>query len=202
MRLLAAVSLLALTTVATADRLITIPTGKKLLSDSFRFEIMTDRSRDITMGWFGTGLGQSFDFEVTGESFNDNVMVGSLDLSYNYTVPVMDFLPGISLGVQDLAGVSDRGRAAYLAITHRYGNTGELNQDIPTELTFGFWTRHEGLVFAGVSLPFSHVFSLLAEHDSENLTAGVQLSPRDGIDFRALFRQNQVMVSLRVQARF
>jgi hypothetical protein len=191
-----------LTGAASADRLILIPTGKKLLSDTFQIEILTDRSRDATMGWFGLGLGQSFDFEVTGESFNDNRMVTSLDFSYNYTVPVVDFAPGLSLGVQDALGVTERGRNVYAAVTFRFGNYGELNQDIPTELTFGFWSRPEGLFFAGVRLPFSRYVSVLAEHDSENLTAGFQISPQDGIAFKALFRQDQVMVSFRVQSRF
>ncbi len=202
MRFLAAASALLLSTAAFADRLILIPTGKKLLSTAFQFEILTDRSRDITMGWFGMGLGQSFDFEFTAESFNDNRMTGSLDFSYNYTVPVVDFLPGMSIGVQDALNVTERGRNMYVAITHRYGNYGELNQDIPTEVTYGFWTREGGLFFAGVTLPFSKAFQLLAEHDSDNLTAGIQLSPHEGVNFRALFRQNQVMVSFRVQARF
>jgi hypothetical protein len=201
-RLLTTAAALLIATSALADRLILIPTGKKLLTESFQLEILTDRSRDITMGWFGTGLGQSFDFEVTGESFDDNRLVASVDFSYNYTVPVVDFIPGVSFGVQDAMNVTDRGRNVYLAVTHRFGNVGELNQDIPTELTYGFWTREGGLVFAGVSLPFSHTLQLLAEHDSDNLTAGVQIKPHEGVSFRALFRQNQVMVSLRVQSRF
>ena len=201
-RLLTTAAALLVATTAFADRLILIPTGKKLLSETFQLEVLTDRSRDITMGWFGTGLGQSFDFEVTGESFNDNRMVNSVDFSYNYTVPVIDFIPGISFGVQDAMNVTDRGRNVYLAVTHRYGNSGELNQDIPTELTFGFWSREGGLAFGGVMLPFSQTLQMLAEHDSDNFTAGVQIKPHEGVSFRALFRQNQVMVSLRVQSRF
>ncbi len=202
MRFLAAASALLLSTAAFADRLILIPTGKKLLIEAFQLEILTDKSRDITMGWFGFGIGQSFDFEVTAESFNDNRMVNSLDFSYNYTVPVVDFIPGMSFGVQDAMNVTERGRNVYVAVTHRYGNTGELNQDLPTELTYGFWTRAGGLFFAGVTLPFSRTLQLVAEHDSDELTAGVQLSPHEGVHFRALFRQSQVMVSFRVQARF
>jgi hypothetical protein len=201
-RFLAAATALLLSASAIADRLILIPTGKKLLNDTFRIEVLTDRSRDATMGWLGLGVGESFDFEVTAESFNDNRMVNSLDFSYNYTVPVVDFLPGLSVGVQDAMNVTERGRNVYVAVTHRYGNYGELNQDLPTELTYGLWTRSGGLFFAGVTLPFSRTLQLVAEHDSDVFTAGVQLSPHEGVQFRALFRQSQVLVSFRVQARF
>jgi hypothetical protein len=201
-RTLAAATVLLLSCAASADRLVLIPTGKKLLSETFQLEILTDHSRDITMGWVGLGLGQSFDVEVTGESFDDNRMVNSVDFSYNYTVPIVDFAPGISFGVQDAMNVTERGRNLYMAVTYRFGNYGELNQDIPTELTFGFWSRAQGVLFAGVRLPFSETFSVLAEHDSENLTAGIELSPHEGVAFKALFRQDQVMLSFRVQSRF
>jgi hypothetical protein len=201
-RNVAAATALLFACAAPADRLVLIPTGKKLLSETFQIELLTDRSRDVTMGWLGFGLGQSWDLELTGESFDDNTLQASLDFSYNYTVPIVDFAPGISFGVQDAMGVTQRGRNLYMAVTYRFGNYGELNQDIPTELTFGFWSRSEGLLFAGVSLPFSKSLSMIAEHDSENLTAGFQVSPHDGVAFKALFRQSQVMVSFRVQSRF
>ena len=90
----------------------------------------------------------------------------------------------------------------YVAVTYRFGNNGKLNQDVPTEFTFGLWTRKKGAVFGGVTLPFSKVLSLVAEHDSVNLTGGVEICPFNGGAFRFLFRQNQVIVGLRVQSRF
>lgn len=201
-RTIAAATAVLLASSAFADRLFLIPTGKKILTDTFRLEIVTEPTRDGTMGWFGTGLGHSFDFEVTGESFDDNRMVNSVDFSYNFTVPVMDFVPGISFGVQDLLDATDRRRNLYVAITHRFGNTGAQNQDIPTEFTFGFWTRSEGAVFAGISLPFSKWLTFVAEHDSVNLTGGFELSPVSGSSFRFMFREDQVLVGLSVQSRF
>lgn len=202
MRFLAAAIALCFASAALADRLILIPLGKKLLSNTFRYEVLTEPSRDNTQGWIGGGFGHSFDFEITGESFNDNRMTNSLDLAYNYTVPIVDFAPGVSFGFQDALGVTERGRNMYVAITYRFGNSGELNQDIPTEFTFGFWSRREGAVFAGARLPFSHTLSLIAEHDSENITGGFEISPHETASFRFLFRQSQVIVGLRVQARF
>ena len=198
---LAALALL-LATAASADRLIRIPTGKKLLSDTYRLDFLTEPSRDRTLGWLGAGLGHSFDLELTGESFDSNRIVSSLDFSYNYLVPITDFIPGLSFGVQDALGVTERGRSLYLAVTYRLGNYGEHNQDVPTELTIGFWDRREGVAFGGVNLPFSEHLKLLAEHDASHLTAGFELSPLDGGSFRFLFRKNQVLIGLRISKRF
>ena len=185
-----------------ADRLILIPTGKRLLKDQYRIDLLTEPSRDNTYGWFGTGLGHSFDVELTGESLDTDGIVSSLDFSYNYISPVTDFAPGISVGVQDMADHTDRGRNVYLAVTFRSGNYGEHNQDVPTEVTFGFWSRHEGLMFGGVVLPFSKHLKLLAEHDSHQFTAGFQVSPTDNVDFRFMFRESQVLLGMRIQKRF
>ncbi|MCH8977845.1 MAG: hypothetical protein IH945_01205 [Armatimonadetes bacterium] len=193
---------LLLATAASADRLIRIPTGKKLLSDSYRLEFLAEPSRDRTLGWLGAGLGHSFDLELTGESFDSNRLVSSLDFSYNYLVPITDFMPGLSFGVQDALGVTEGGRGLYAAVTFRMGNYGEHNQDVPTELTVGFWSRREGVAFGGVVLPFSEHLKLLAEHDARHLTAGFELSPINGGSFRFLFRKNQVLIGLRVSQRF
>ena len=193
---------LVLAAAASADRLIRIPTGKKLLSSTFRIEIMTEPSRDRTLGWVGAGIGQSFDLELTGESFDSNRVDSSFDFSYNYLVPITDFMPGLSFGVQDGLGVTERGRSLYMAITFRLGNYGEHNQDVPTELTIGFWDRKEGVAFGGVSLPFSEHLKLLVEHDARHLTAGFELSPLDGGSFRFLFRKSQVLIGLRISQRF
>lgn len=201
-RTLAVLSALLFASLSFADRLLIIPVGKKLLSEAFRIEVLTEPSRDNTMGWVGIGLGQSYDIEITGESFNDDRMRNSIDFSYNYTVPIVDFVPGISVGMQDVLGVTQRGRAAYLAVTYRFGNTAPQNQDIPTEFTFGFWSRKEGAVFAGVTIPLTGVVSLVAEHDSHDLTAGFDLSPMSGSSFRFMFRERQVMIGLRVSSRF
>ncbi len=202
MRTLAVLTALLFATSAFADRLVHIPLGKKILSEAFRLEIVTEPTRDNTQGWIGIGIGQSWDIEFTGESLNDDRMTNSLDFSYNYTVPIIDFVPGISLGVQDALGVTQRGRALYMAVTYRFGNTAPQNQDIPTEFTFGFWTRPEGALFAGVTIPFTEVVSVFAEHDSSHLTAGFDLSPVRGSSFRFMFREHQVLVGLRVSSRF
>lgn len=201
-RLTALFVIALMTSVAFADRLIMIPTGKKILSGGLRYEILTLSGKDSTLGWVGAGIGQSYDFEITGESYDSNRVTTSLDMSYNYTVPVTDFAPGVSFGVQDVRNVTRRGRNAYLAVTYRFGNYGEHNQDVPTELTFGFWTRHKGLMFVGASLPLSEPLSLVMEHDSEQLSAGFDLSPFRGGSFRAMFRAHETVIGLRFFAAF
>ena len=51
MRTLAAALAILLSSSAFAERLILIPTGKKLLTDTFSLEFLTEPSRDNTMGW-------------------------------------------------------------------------------------------------------------------------------------------------------
>lgn len=185
-----------------ADRLLLIPTGKRLRLNEYRYELLTEPSRDRTFGWFGTGLGHSFDFEITGESLDSGGITSSFDFSYNYITPISDYAPGISFGVQDFVGHTERGRAIYLAVTLRTGNYGEHNQDVPTEITFGFWNRSEGLMFGGAVLPFSEHLKIFFEHDSHQLTAGFQLSPTKGADFRVMFRESEVLLGMRIQKRF
>ncbi len=201
-RNIASVAVFALCTLSFADRLILIPTGKKILSGGMRYEVLTIVGKDTTLGWIGTGLGQSYDFEITGESYDSNRVVNGVDFSYNYTVPVIDFAPGISFGVQDAANVTRRGRNTYIAVTYRFGNFGEHNQDVPTELTFGFWTRENGLMFFGASLPLSEPLTLLVEHDSDIMTAGIEVSPFKGGAFRMLFHERETLVGLRFFAAF
>ena len=187
---------------AAADRLILIPTGRKLLSSTVRLDFLAVPSRDRTQGWIGTGLGEMFELEVSGERLDSNRVLTSLNFAYNYMVPLTDLAPGISFGVQDALNVTEDGRGIYVAVTFRYGNYGEHNQDVPTELTIGLWNKAKGVAFGGARLPFSKHLMLVAEHDTMRLTAGFEISPVEGSSFRFLFRQDQVILGLQIQARF
>lgn len=202
MRFISCAVALIVTSATFADRLILIPTGKKILTGGLRYDVLTISGKDTTLGWLGTGIGQTYDIEITGEAFDSNKMVNGIDFSYNYTVPIMDLSPGISVGFQDATNVTQRGRNAYLAVTYRFGNSGEHNQDVPTELTFGFWSKEKSLIFAGANLPLSEPLSLIAEHDSENLTAGIELTPFRGGSFRVLFREHETLLGLKFFAQF
>lgn len=185
-----------------ADRIFLVPTGKRLTRNLVRAEFMSELSRDRSMAWLGTGIGESFELELTGEKLTSDNYEMSFDASYNFLVPVTDFMPGVSFGVQDVLNETERGRGLYAAVTYRIGNYDEHNQDVPTEVTFGFWDRNEGLLFAGAKLPFSEHFKLLVEHDSLQFTAGIELSPYRASSFKVMFRESEVLVGFSFQSKF
>ncbi len=200
MRKLALTSaILLIATTCLADRLVLTPRGKKILNQQVRIEYLNEASREQGYIWLGYGVNDLVELELVSDYFADFELSPSLNASYNIVPPVTDIAPGISVGMLDTLNRTELGRAAYFAITFRLGNWDELNQDVPTEFTLGFWDRDAGVVFGSVSLPISTQLSLIAEHDSTNLTAGFQVSPDPDLDLRVLFRKSQVMLGLRFQ---
>jgi hypothetical protein len=198
--LLAAVAL-AVPFVASADRVVLVPTGKKLLRGQIRLEAL-DRPGDRGRVWLGTGLLQSFELEGVLSEERPGTWAGTFDFAYNHAPPFTDISPGISVGVMDALNRTEEGRALYLAVTYRYGNVGDLNQDVPTELTVGLWTRPQGLAFFGVSLPFSQQLRFLAEHDSDRLAGGIELRPADGVGAKVVFEREGTAFGLILSLRF
>ena len=188
---------------ASADRLIMIPTGRKMLSKVAKFDFLVVPSRGRMQVWVGKGLSEIFELEFSVESFDSSRTVTSVNFAYNYVPPLLpDEAPGISFGVQDALNVTEDGRGIYIAATFLYGNYGVHNQDVPTELTIGLWNKAEGIAFGGALLPFSKHLLLVAEHDTKRITAGFEIRPVNYVRFRFLFRQDQVMLGLQVHARF
>lgn len=194
----AAIALVVLAAAtAPAERHILAPMGAKLRSGAVRMEAWTQASAKPRF-WLDAGLGLKFDASLS-QTPGRGV---SLDASYNWLAPITDITPGLSVGFQDAFNLTPEGRAVYLAATYRIGNTGRFNQDVPTEVHLGFWTRESGLMFFGVSLPFAREFRLLAEHDSTAITAGFELRPRPEATLRVLWRDGAPGVSLRLSHRF
>ena len=202
MRLLLGTGFLLLSGLSFADREITVPKGKKIRDGVFRAEVLGVPGDRTTRAWFGAGFLQAYDFELTAVRTKREDWKSSFDFSYNFAPPITDISPGISFGVQDAVNVTDEGRALYLATTFRYGNTGDLNQDIPTELTLGLWSRKTGLFFMGVSLPFSEKVLLVAEHDSQRIAGGFELRPFHGMVVKTVFESDGTSFGLALHRRF
>lgn len=196
MRVFALVALGATACLAQADRLVTVPTGTKVYSGYFKLEGVDWGGDKTQQAWLAYGVNRSL--EVAATWFRPDGEKGkvSFDASYNVVAPITDTSPGISLGFLDGANVTPEGRTLYLAATYRIGNDGELNQDVPTELHFGFWSRKEGLLFAGASLPFSPQVRLVAEYDSLRITAGVELRPLQPMSVKLLARDGRPSLGL------
>lgn len=195
-------SLLLVPAIVFADREITIPKGRRLTAGEWRAEILGVPGERTLNAWLGTGLLDSLDVELSLTRTASQDTVGSFDFSYNFAPPLIDVSPGLSFGVQDALNRTEDGRALYVATTYRYGNDGELNQDIPTEVSFGFWTRTSGLFFIGARLPFSEHVILVAEHNSRRLAGGVELRPLRGVVFKTVFESGATALGLSLNHKF
>lgn len=187
---------------AMADRDLYVPKGKKIRDGVFRSELFAMPGSRQSRAWLGTGFLQAYDLELCLDRKRGAEWRGTFDASYNFAPPIIDVSPGISIGVQDALNVTDEGRAAYLAMTYRYGNEGDLNQDVPTELTFGFWSRKTGLFFLGLSLPFSNKVFLLGEHNSERLAGGLELRPFTGLALKTIFETGGTSFGVSLSRKF
>lgn len=202
-RIASLATVLVLACCAKADRLILIPTGNKLPFGKVRAEaIWSTRDRDHVQGFLGAGIGHSFDAELLYENISPNAQVGSFNFAYNYVVPVSDLTPGLSVGVRDALNKTRDGRSFYIASTFRIAPDGLYNENSPPELTIGFGTESLRGLFVGASLPFTDHFRLLAEHDSFRITAGFEIEPLPGLALRALYRQDETLLSVGYAVRF
>ncbi|MBS1713523.1 MAG: hypothetical protein JST30_04225 [Armatimonadetes bacterium] len=202
MRLVVCLVVVGAAVAVRADRDITVPLGRKLLDGTVRLEYTGVPGERDARAWLGTGFLKAYELEFSLERTKTQDWSASFDLSYNYTPPIVDVAPGLSVGVQDVLNRSENGRAAYLAMTYRYGNEGALNQDVPTELTFGLWSRSSGLAFVNVSLPFSDRVFLLGEHDSRRAAAGIRIRPLPGLDLKTVFEADGTHFGLSLRQKF
>ncbi len=185
-----------------ADRIVLAPTATKLPEGAVRADWLSCPGHGRDQCWVGYGLGDAFELEITGERFGSEGFVPSFNFAYNYITPITDMTPGISVGIQDALNRGEDGRSGYLALTFRFGNEGDLNQDVPTEVTLGAATHNGGTPFGGVKLPFAEQLWLVAEHDGIRLTSGVEVRPFKGASLRWMFRDRQTMVGAAFTHRF
>jgi len=193
---------IGLTTMGFADRLITTPMGKKIPRKAAKLEFLSQPSRDSVMGWIGYGVNESIEIEIYGESFDSSKITPGLNLSYNYLSPITDLAPGISFGVLDVTDQTREERGVYAAITFYFGNDGELNQNEPTILTLGGWSRNGGSFFFNAAFPFSEQFRLIGENDGDRLAAGLEFEPFEGASLKYLFVGGSPTVGFGLMKRF
>jgi hypothetical protein len=182
--------------------LITIPVAKGAEVGTIQTEWLRVPSLRKDQFWASYMINPSLEFELNWERRPAGKTVGTFNLSYNFLTPLTDLTPGLSVGLLDALNQTERGRAAYLAVTYRYGNLGDLNQNTPTELTLGLASRRSGLFFVGVSLPFTSSVRLVTEHDSVNLTTGLEFHPLPGLSARAMIQEARFAWSLSYGLRF
>lgn len=203
MRWLIPLVLIGASTVARADKLITIPTGTKITLNTVKLEGLFEQSRNRNSRYYiGTGLTDAIDAHITGEVFDGRRMRTSLDFSYNYIPPIIGIGPGISVGVQDVLNVTRDGRRFFLAITTREGFADSVSGLVPAEFTFGGYFGAVNAPFVGVVLPFTDYVKFLAEFNGQRINAGVEVKPTPNIGLRAIFERRDVLLGAQITLRF
>lgn len=187
--------------LAFADRLILIPTATKLQYGTYRLEHLFDqRGSGHTQQYAGFGIGMSFDMALTSGDLGGG-HDASVDFAFHVLDPIVNFAPGVSVGVVDALDKTQDGRRGYVATTYRSGLDGAFNAFNPAEATLGVFFGSKNAWFAGAQLPFSDALRLLVEHDSYRLSAGVEIRPIKGWSLRWVQREDRQVWSLGLRGR-
>lgn len=192
-------ALLALAPLARADRLITIPTARKLLDGSVRLESMREFGHfDRGTDYLAAAFGQAWEAEarvLRGPDFTK----GTVDLTYNVVAAIPGFSPGISAGVQDLAAATSAGPRAFVCLTNRVEANGH---NTPFDVTSGLFVGKRTRPFVGTTVPMYPFLRLLAEHNGDYGSVGFEATPFRGLRLRLVGRSGAVLGSLGYTAKF
>jgi len=192
----------SLGSVASADRLIDIPTARKIPYEDYRYEF---RAQPFAGGAFeqylGVGVGKSFELDLRGIEQQGEKQIGTFDFAYDFIAAIPGVSPGISFGVQDGQNQTQDGRRFYGVTTFREPMQ-VINESVKADISLGFQVGKLTSPFVGVELPFSRLVYLVAEHSGYRLSAGLELRPAPNLVLRYVDRGNQMLVSLSVSSRF
>lgn len=147
-----------------ADRLITIPIGRKIPLNQYRIESFSGLGHRSDQDRFlGFGLTDIFDIEVrnrlrTGEAAT------TFDFSANLVSPIVGITPGISFGVLDSLNQTVDGRRGYFALTFREYLETE-NDSLETDITLGYQIGSKNSGFVGLNIPLTRNLRIQAEHN-------------------------------------
>lgn len=203
MRIPALGVLALLPAICLADRVVTVPAGKKIQMGLARVEAMFELSGPKSSRWYlGAGLTEHLEIELQRDRLDQERTFDTFDVSWNQSAPIVDLAPGISFGVLDVLGKTPDGRRAFGAVTFRVGLEGETVNDVPLEVTIGAQTQRRHAIFVGAVVPFSSKFKLLAEHDGERITFGPEVRPSPVFALRLVIREGRPLGSVSLTKRF
>lgn len=189
---------------AVADRLITIPIGRKLPYGEFKFDSFAELSNAKTWDRFiGVGITKDFEIDYHGERFANGPMRDTFNVSYNYLPPIINEAPGISVGVQDVLNRTAEGRRVYLAVTWRTAVDSIGSGNLPMDVTLGVSQGSTALPLVGISLPLGDPVRLLVEDDGFRIAAGFEFKAfKNAFAARLLVRDQDVMLGANLSLKF
>ena len=189
--------------VAQADRLIYIPTARKIPYRTFKYELRAEpRVQGEIEHYLGVGLTKFWELEVRSQNLGMPTAQTTFDLTYNYLAPLTNLTPGFAIGVQDILNKTSEGTRHFLAITFREGFQA-INGEYPADLTIGVSMAQKRLYpIVGASIPFSEEVRLMAEHDGFRISAGFEIRPIKPLALRFLVRERSSLFGFVFQHRF
>ena len=192
-----------LQSAAFADRLIEIPIGRKIyigttkIGDQWNLRKAGDHKFSLR-----APVLESYEIELEGIKRPGRDFRGTLGASYQLAVPIVDSVPGISIGVRDVANETPEGSAAYLTSTWLIGLNGDTVADTPANLTLGLGTGGLRGLFAGFMLPLAPQVRLIGEHDTHRLSMGFELRPVRDLQLQWVFRESETRLAAYWTLRF
>jgi hypothetical protein len=201
-RALVLLPLLAAPAFASAERLLYIPTARKIPLGQLHYEFRHDPSRSLTEHYFRAAVTHSIELEIRSQPWGTRSSEVGVDLTYNYIVPLVGFTPGFAFGVQDAADQTADGRRLFFAVTFREGFFVEGGEELG-EATLGI-SHFQGRIqpFVGASIPLSQRLRILAEHDGLRVNAGVELRVIPQASIRAMMRDRRPLFGVALNHRF
>ncbi len=201
---IAVAALLFLPSLCLADRVITVPTGRKLSFGTVRLEYNSQLNDHRRNEWsLGIGATDSIELEIRNRAARngDGEAFTTLDFGYNLLTPIPDTSPGITVGVQDLVDSTTVGRRGYLALTYRLSYD-SFDAESTAEFTLGGFFAKSATPYLGISIPLSKRLRLLADHNGEELSAGMEFMLVKEISVRYFAEGNHTFLGISVAKRF
>lgn len=187
-----------------ADRVITIPMGRKIPFRSFKIDTFEELSRGRTWDRFiGVGVSPEIEVAYHGERIANGPARDTFDVSYNYVTPIINAAPGLSVGVQDVLNRTRDHRRYYVAATWRMAVDNVGNGNLPMDVTLGISQTYRLFPMVGVSIPFSENLRLLVEDNGARIASGFELRLfKNAFGARFIVRDQTVMVGANLTLRF
>jgi hypothetical protein len=190
--------------LAVADRLITIPLGRKVPFGRVKLDSFMELSPSHACDRFiGVGVSPEIEIDYHGEGSKNGPNRDTLDFSYNYVTPITNQSPGLSVGLRDIANRTRQGRQFYLAATWRMAVDTVGRGNLPLEATIGFMQGSRALPFVGVSIPFSDDLRFQVEDDGTRIAVGVEWRGFSNlVGVRAFVRDQRGFVGANLTLKF
>lgn len=203
MRFLTACALACVSAAACADRLINIPTARKIQWGTYKFEYRAEpHEKGVQETFLGIGVTEALEVQARASNLDSGHSIGTLDVAYNFISPITGFTPGFAVGVLDVLNKMPDGRRPYFVTTFKEGFY-TIDGEVPADITLGFCFEQTRMYpMVGVSIPFSSQFRTLAEHDGKRLSAGVEARPAPNLGIRFTIEDRHSLFGLQYQHRF